>query len=233
MQRSSLFFAALLGAATSLGARAFQTETTSVIPPDRDPAVWGRAHQPYIATVMVSGAPGSPADTGQTNSSREVLEFRDDAGRVRTDSFYDSGQLMASTVRDSAQRTMVICMAVPKQATVLRGIAAGYVAPGTNVPPGAGWVAEPLPAKRIAGILKVPGQRFTRTFTINGKTDTQIVEDWTDPDLGIVLEHTATDSLHGTRESQRVTHLVLSRPDASLFEVPAGYEVRDTQQASH
>jgi hypothetical protein len=233
MQKSSLFFATLLCAFTSLGAQAFQSETTSVVPPDRDPAVWGRAHHPYIATVMVSGTSGPSANTGQTNSSRELLEFRDEAGRVRSDSFYDSGRLMASTVRDPAKQTMVICMPVPKQATVLHGLAAGYVSPGAYVPPGAGWVVEALPPKMLAGILKVPGQRFTRTFTVNGKTGTQVVEDWTAADLGIVLEHKATDSLHGTSESLRVTHLVLSNPDASLFEIPAEYKVRDPQQASH
>ena len=233
MQRSSLFFAILLGVFSSLGAQAFQSEAPGIVPPDRDPAVWGRAHQPYIATVIVSGTSPSTSNSNQNNSAREQIVFRDDAGRVRADSFYDSGQLMVSTVRDPAKQTMVISTPVRKEANVIHGRTAGYMPPDAYMPPGTGWVVESLPPKMIAGVLKVPGQRFTRTFSVNGKTDTQIVEDWTAPELGIVLEHTASDSLRGTSESQRVTHLVLSNPDASLFEIPPGYSVRDPQQDTH
>lgn len=95
-------------------------------------------------------------------------------------------------------------------------------------------VKERLPARQIVG-LTAEGTRTTYTIPAGREgndSDLQIIDElWTSPLYRMPLMRIHDDPRHG-REVVRVTQFIAGEPDASLFQVPAGYKVIDRREAS-
>jgi hypothetical protein len=93
--------------------------------------------------------------------------------------------------------------------------------------PGVDAKTESLGDKAIDGI-PVTGTRTTNTIpagTIGNDKDLVITrETWYSPDLKLVLQSTQTDPRFG-ETTYSLTNVQRSEPDATLFQVPAGYAV--------
>jgi hypothetical protein len=148
--------------------------------------------------------------------------YRDASGRVRAESFYDSGKPMGAVLRDPIQNVTIILKVVEKTAVVI-----SLTRPNPP-PPGKGWIVEPLPTRVIAG-HSAQGQRFRRTIpaesTGTGQPVTTVDDVWTSDELGVVLEETFDDPRTG-RTTKTVTELEKAVPDPSLFTIPSDYSVQ-------
>ncbi|MGP8260404.1 MAG: hypothetical protein ACLQM6_10680 [Acidobacteriaceae bacterium] len=96
--------------------------------------------------------------------------------------------------------------------------------------PGVDVKVEHLPGKTIDGVNAL-GRRVTRTRppgTVgNDKTIVSVSESWVADDLKILLASSMDDPRTG-KQTGEVTHLERTEPDASLFQVPAGYTVTES-----
>ena len=99
-----------------------------------------------------------------------------------------------------------------------------YAMPGVQVK------VEKLSGKKIAGV-DAEGQRVTRIRppgTIgNDHTISSVSERWVSPELKIVLATSMDDPRQQSRSE--VTQLTKAEPDASLFQVPAGYSITEAE----
>jgi hypothetical protein len=129
-----------------LFALSLEAQTPRSVPPNFDPNFWGRPHKPYVATIV---------QTSETIDTRGVRQehiirtkyYRDDAGRERSEAFYDSGQLSAAMLRDPITTKVIMLYAVQRTANVFS------VPRPAFPPPGRGWSVESLPSKTILGLL--------------------------------------------------------------------------------
>lgn len=88
-----------------------------------------------------------------------------------------------------------------------------------------GYAAEDLGEKHLDGLL-VRGTRFvTPVVSEDGTRRTMTSEVWTSPELEIVVLSASLNQQPGDR-FVRLVHLTRTEPDASLFEVPAGYQIQ-------
>jgi hypothetical protein len=94
---------------------------------------------------------------------------------------------------------------------------------------------EKLEGKMIAGV-NADGTRITTTFPVNSlgndRPITIVRETWTSPDLNITLYTVTQDPRSGT-QSTEVTSLERSEPDATLFDPPADYEIKDIHPSNN
>jgi hypothetical protein len=192
------------------------------IPPSLDPTFWGRANEPYALKLTQTSTTVS-GNAPQTRVS-EMNVYRDSAGRVRTETFYDSGKPMAVSLRDPAKNTMTNMMIVSKSASVIS-------LPRPVIPaPGEGWTVERLPSRVIDGI-PVDGLRFTRTVPAtaagNGAPYTLIDEEWISSKLGVVLEQKTENQRTGTA-TKIVSQFKQAEPDPTLFSIPGDYSVQQS-----
>jgi hypothetical protein len=99
-------------------------------------------------------------------------------------------------------------------------------------PPPGGDVRNvgPLERKTIEGIV-VEGRKNTSTIPAgqigNEQPITVTSEEWRSPELNILVLTHHTDPRIG-ESSYRLTNIVRAEPDPSLFQVPAGYTVKET-----
>jgi hypothetical protein len=97
--------------------------------------------------------------------------------------------------------------------------------------PGVDVKVEHLPGKNIDGVFTL-GRRVIRTRppgTVgNDQTIVSVSESWVAEDLKILLASSMDDPRSG-KQTGEVTHLERAEPDASLFQVPAGYTVKEAQ----
>jgi len=88
----------------------------------------------------------------------------------------------------------------------------------------------PLEKKTIEGIA-VEGRRNTSTIAPgqigNEQPITITSEEWRSPELNVLVMTHHTDPRIG-ETSYRLTNVVRAEPDPSLFQVPAGYTIRET-----
>ncbi len=88
----------------------------------------------------------------------------------------------------------------------------------------------PLERKTMEGIV-VEGQKTTSTIPAGqiGNEQPIIVssEEWRSPELNVLVFTHHTDPRIG-ESSYRLTNIVRAEPDPSLFQVPAGYTVKET-----
>ncbi len=93
-----------------------------------------------------------------------------------------------------------------------------------------GVKTEQLGSQVIEG-LTVTGVRTIRTNSWSGsgedKTFTATTDTWTSPKLGVIVLSETTDSM-GTHRVSKLTDIVRTEPDAALFQVPAGYTVKES-----
>jgi hypothetical protein len=92
--------------------------------------------------------------------------------------------------------------------------------------------AEDLGTQTMEGVL-VTGTRTTRTIPAgqigNEKPISIVTEVWTSPELKTVVMSKRSDPRMG-EQTFRLTNIMRSEPDASLFTVPADFRVIDGQQ---
>jgi hypothetical protein len=99
-------------------------------------------------------------------------------------------------------------------------------------PPPAGDVrhAGPLERKTMEGVL-VEGRKNTSTIPAgqvgNEQPITITSEEWRSPELNVLVMTHHSDPRMG-ESSYRLTNIVRGEPDPSLFQVPAGYTIRET-----
>ena len=90
--------------------------------------------------------------------------------------------------------------------------------------------AETLPSRVIEGVL-ADGKRTTTTIPAgaigNDRELTIVVEEWTSPDLQVLVLTEHKDPRSGD-STYRLTNVNRTEPAASLFEVPSDYTIRDT-----
>ena len=88
----------------------------------------------------------------------------------------------------------------------------------------------PLERKTLEGIV-VEGRKNTSTIPAgqigNEQAITITSEEWRSPDLGVLVMTHHTDPRMG-ESSYRLTNIVRGEPDPALFQVPAGYTIRET-----
>jgi len=92
---------------------------------------------------------------------------------------------------------------------------------------------ESLGTKELDG-LRVAGVRTTRTAPPSepgGKPFVSTIENWTSPDLKIIVM-TQMQTSNGDRHITRLENIVRSEPSADLFQIPAGYTVRNNVPAA-
>jgi hypothetical protein len=89
---------------------------------------------------------------------------------------------------------------------------------------------ETLPAKVLEGVL-VDGKRTTITIAAgaigNERPISVVTEEWTSPELQVLVLTERKDPREGD-SSYRLVNVTRNEPAASLFEVPAGYTIRET-----
>lgn len=159
----------------------------------------------------------------------------------------DAAQPMRVTITDPAALTVTsldqhskIAYVSHVSATALG--AAPFLTPGSSpttsdgrppattaaLPKGTEMKTESLGTKDIAGVRAV-GLRTIRTTAPNGSNDKPFVstiDTWTSPDLkAIVLTEVRTSS--GDHHVTRLENIVRTEPSAALFQIPAGYTIRD------
>jgi hypothetical protein len=87
--------------------------------------------------------------------------------------------------------------------------------------------AESLGTKTIEGI-QVTGTRTTKTIPAgaigNDKNLVITRETWYSPDLKLVIQSTQNDPRFG-QTTYSLTNVQRAEPDATLFQIPAGYKV--------
>ena len=88
---------------------------------------------------------------------------------------------------------------------------------------------EKLGAKPIAGVY-AEGTRTTTTYPVgyfgNDQPLVVVMERWMSPDLRMEVMSTTDDPRTGVRTVE-LTDIERGEPDAGLFQVPAGYTVKE------
>lgn len=202
----------------ALAATSGLSQDLPIVPPSHDPTFWGRANEPYMLKLTHTSTSVDRSGVSRQHS-REVKVYRDSEGRMRTESFYDSGQPMTVSIQDPVKNKLTFMKVVGKTVAV-------FDLPRPGIPtPGQGWTVKRLPSRVIDGI-PAEGLRFTRTISApsegNGSPDTIIEEDWLSNILGVVLERTVKSQRTGT-EADTVTDFKQVEPDPALFTVPSDY----------
>jgi hypothetical protein len=91
---------------------------------------------------------------------------------------------------------------------------------------------EDLGSQTMEGVL-VNGVRTTRTIPVgeigNDRPISIVTEVWTSPDLKTIVYSKRTDPRMG-EQTFKLTNVVRSEPDASLFTVPADFKIMDGPQ---
>jgi hypothetical protein len=97
-------------------------------------------------------------------------------------------------------------------------------APGSR-PCGIGCKAEILPSQMVGGYL-CRGLRVKRMVTDPATKNNSIrtVENWTSPELGVILRHIEVDVIAG-RITSEIDRISRGEPDPTLFQTPQGYSV--------
>jgi|GEM_PF-5461859 hypothetical protein len=97
-------------------------------------------------------------------------------------------------------------------------------APGTK-PCGAGCSIENFPVQVING-YRCRGFRVKQMVRdpANKSLSIQTTENWTSPELGIILRHTEVDVIGG-RITSEINNIERGDPDPTLFQTPQGYQV--------
>ena len=96
---------------------------------------------------------------------------------------------------------------------------------------GSGCRVEIFPPQQING-LPCRGFRVKRILRDpeTKSTSIQTTENWSSPELGVILRHIEVDVLTG-RSTSDVTNIVRGDPDPSLFQPPQGYTVQVSSPA--
>ena len=249
MKRSSLtlLFAAL--AASAIPSSLAQTPQDEVHAPSggtsmmvQSIAVPPLQNAPFTATVSTSWVRSLDDGATVTIQNHRTIA-RDNAGRIYQErrNLYPQGDPRESDIRQielSDPATQMIYYCRPDQRTCEIRAYYGRTSPASIVPAGPvdggrGFlVREPLGRDSVSGV-EVTGTRETTTLsagTIGNDQPISIVKEfWYSPQLGINMIEKRKDPRVGV-QSFTVSDIVLSEPDARLFDVPAGFRIVDTRK---
>ena len=189
------------------------------------------------------------ADGTYIQRTTRTRSYRDSLGRIRYESFApaEAGQEASETPslieifdpvagfqyfiltdRSTAYRRPIIAPAItPTLPANNQSSVAARSASRPAESDGSKAVIEDLGTQWMVG-QSVTGSRFVETIPVGvGGNDRElkvVSEWWRSPDIDLVLLQKTSDPRSGDNE-KRVTNLVLSEPDPSLFRVPADYAV--------
>lgn len=207
--------------------------------------------QPYSAEEITERVQTLADGTRLTPAPQHMVFYRDSAGRTRTErSFPMPPGMEAATappkmidimdpvagyhynldeVNHVARRNKMFGMAPPPpgQATVVARRPVP-LANAQRVRPERS--SESLGPQMIEGVM-VNGTRVTTTYPIgffgNDRPLTTVEEMWMSPELGRVVQSKTSDPRTG-ENTTRLTNISRSEPDPSLFQIPADYEIKDS-----
>jgi hypothetical protein len=183
------------------------------------------------------------ADGTHIQTKFEVRLYRDSSGRIR----YESHSLTDTDKDSSDQPNMIdiydpvagfIYFIVPNSGVAQRRairkaspgrMTAPQTQPAPKAEPGQKPVIEKLGVQEMEGI-SVTGVRITSTIPAgmegNDRAITRVTENWNSLEMGITTLGKMSDPRSGDSVA-RMTSIEQSEPDASLFEVPADYTIKD------
>jgi hypothetical protein len=197
---------------------------------------------PYSARETVVRIQISPA--GQKYATTDVsLVWRDAEGRTHEERLPASGKNHVVDVTDPVAGVRMVWIVGPNprsnQVTIMPLPSQPKMGPPRMIPLRAGscgnsCTREMLDGQQINGV-NAQGLRTTNLVTLgtdeNGRrvTGQYFSEMWVSPDLGIVVREVVNSPKSG-RALTELTEVVPGVPDPTLFQLPAGYEVRDVRQ---
>jgi hypothetical protein len=203
-------------------------------------------HAPFTATLATE-ATKYTADGASMTSVNERHIARDAQGRLYEERWYlvPKGTSIKSTmnwiqIADPKQHTLYNCSTEKHICDLLvwdfAGDLAAAAAPQGRtrpMPNGDGNVVwEDLGTRNILGVETV-GSRETTTVNAgtwgNDQPLTSMRESWHSNQLGLNLLSIRTSPMFG-RQTFTITEITTGDPDASLFELPAGYKVNDQRK---
>ena len=203
-------------------------------------------NQPYSDVESLTSTESFADGTKVVHQSQEQ-KWRDAQGRTRTEmSQVKNGQQAAfhrAEIFDPVAHTMTSLDLDHKVAIVLHlperrpggqrppPRPQGAQARQPHTPPGVTVTTTDLSGKSIAGVFAT-GKQVTRTVAAGTEGNTNALvntsQRYVSPDLKIVLYSSDTNQLRSS--VHEVTTLNRADPDTTLFQVPAGFTVRNTPQ---
>lgn len=199
---------------------------------------------PFSAEVVSEMVKAMADSTSSRHETRGKM-FRDSAGRTRSDIELESSVAGAAprqfvTIIDPVQQ-MSIVLDVGRQTASVSHLPPAPAASNSQkraavhaVRPNGAVHAAPSGAEDLGAMMmegfSVTGTRRTRPIEAGaapGKT--AVTESWFSAELKVELLATTQVSPSATRTT-RLTNIVPGEPDPSLFQIPAGYAVRDNLQ---
>ena len=135
------------------------------------------------------------------------------------------------TIPDPIQHVVIHLDPRTKTATVTPMAQSGLVKDSL---PQSAPKTEPLGTKVIEGFVAT-GTKTTLETTgellPNGQPTVSVTEAWFSPELQITLSSQTSDNQQG-RDTMKVVNIVRSEPDSQLFQIPAGYAVKQSVLAT-
>jgi hypothetical protein len=206
---------------------------------------------PYSGTQTRQSVQTLPDGTHITHAfGPETTAYRDSSGRVRTERTLFPGmaaqsgkpQLVTVQVDDPVGGYRYVLDSQNRVAHRMP-LKAGASGPPTVPTPAASYTApngitttsEPLGTQVMFGV-SVTGTKSTTVYPAgsrmgNDKPVTQTSENWTAPQLGLIVLSKSTTA-DGSQNTVSIPDLSMNEPAAALFQVPAGYKVVDETTGS-
>lgn len=198
--------------------------------------------EPYAA-IAISSSEQTLAD--QTHITRKITATiaRDSAGRTmrsQTSTGSQNGETVVSIFDPVANQRIEYNTVTKKARIFVLPTRSGAPDATAESNPGAigpargghfhssdvGVTTDSLGAQTLAGV-SAQGTRTTRTIAAgafgNDKPMVSTIENWYSPELQILLASTRNDPRFG-QTTYSVSNLQRAEPNASLFQIPAGYE---------
>jgi hypothetical protein len=217
-----------------------RVELAMVVAMSLAPAAFGQIGN--IPGTGYTGVPYSAVET-EVTSLRTItaLISRDALGRTRQEYVsrpQNGSELHTVRIMDPTTGLILIWMAgsdVQSHVVSVERLPMGQrrTGPVPNVPEtppgsrpcGIGCKAENLPSQMVGGYL-CRGLRVKRMVSDPATKSSSIrtTENWTSPELGVILRHIEVDVIAG-RITSEINNISLGEPDPTLFQTPQGYTV--------
>ena len=210
---------------------------------------------PYSAEEIIQQTQILSDGTRIVRSRSSKMLYRDSAGRTRTEESFPSPPTMkdakapivpeifdpvagcvyylesANKIAHRVELPQPLKALVPPQGLVLPSVAPVMISGAPGRPPNSPTQtsSESLGMQIVNGI-QARGMRTTTTYAIgtvgNESPITVTTEIWTSPELNAVISSKTSDPRQGDRV-QTLADISLAEPDAALFQVPEGYQVKN------
>ncbi|HTX39000.1 MAG TPA: hypothetical protein VME43_28440 [Bryobacteraceae bacterium] len=195
------------------------------------PLVSGHPYSAVARTVTLS------PDGAHVDRSDSEAIYRDDQGRTRRETNGGRNIFITDPVAGVAYRLDPETKTALKHSVDPRSVAGQAIVLGQSLVDVATALANIQPnlavedlGTQVVNGVSAQGVRTTRTIpagTLGNDRDLKtVVERWGATDLRVLVKSVTTDSRSGTT-TYDLTNLVLASPDASLFQVPAGYTIQE------